>query len=157
MQRKNGQQYEMINLNNSDSISEISSSSLDNHEKDISVIPVTDDPNSPSLTFRALVLGTLWCVLLGIPNSILAFRTSTFVIPTFIATLLSYPMGIAMAEWLPYKTIDCKILKFNLNSGPFSIKEHVLIAIIAGAGGNIAYGIDNVVAQKSILFMVKYY
>ena len=114
------------------------------------IAPTTDDPSTPSLTFRVYFLGTVWCVALGAVNSVFAFRTSPFAVPAFLATLLSYPMGLFMAATLPRKVAGSTFL----NPGRFSAKEHVLITIIASAGASVAYGIDNVVAQKSLLFMV---
>ena len=61
-----------------------------------------------------------------------------------VAVLLSYPMGIFMAKTLP---------RGFFNPGPFSVKEHVLIYIIANAGAGLAYGVDNVVVQKYKEFM----
>ncbi|KAJ2998788.1 hypothetical protein HDV02_004028 [Globomyces sp. JEL0801] len=117
------------------------------------IAPTTDDPSAPSLTFRVLLLGTLWCIFLGGVNALLAFRTNAFEIPSFLATLLSYPMGILFATALPRKSIRFFGIDWQLNPGPFGLKEHVLITIIASAGGTMAYGIDNVVAQKSSKFM----
>ncbi|KAJ3274328.1 hypothetical protein HDV01_003172 [Terramyces sp. JEL0728] len=91
-----------------------------------SIIPQTDDPMAPSLTLR---------------------------IPAFLATLLSYPMGIFMAKFLPNYQFSVGKSVFQLNPGSFGMKEHVLITIIAGCGGGIAYGIDNVVTQRSKMFM----
>jgi OPT family oligopeptide transporter len=119
----------------------------------LSIIPTTDDVQMPSLTWRAVLIGTIWCLFLGICNSILAFRTNAFWIPSFLATLLSYPMGTFFAAIIPAGTLRILWWDISLNPGPFSIKEHVLITIIANAGGSLAYGIDNVVAQKSSLFM----
>ncbi|KAL2912259.1 OPT superfamily [Polyrhizophydium stewartii] len=84
------------------------------------IVPETDDPNAPSL-------------------SIFSFRTNSFTVSSVVAALLSYPMGLFLARVIP---------KGILNPGPFSIKEHVLIYIIAGAAGGQAFGIDNVIAQK---------
>jgi hypothetical protein len=41
-----------------------------------------------------------------------------------------------------------------MNPGPFTVKEHVLVSIIASAGGGVAYGVENVVVQKFSNFMV---
>jgi hypothetical protein len=82
------------------------------------------------------------------------FRTNPFAIPATVATLLAYPMGIMMARILPSKLYKIGSLSFSLNPGPFSIKEHVLITIIAASGGGVAYGVDNVVVQKFSKFMV---
>ncbi|KAI8903204.1 OPT oligopeptide transporter protein-domain-containing protein [Gorgonomyces haynaldii] len=106
--------------------------------------PQTDDPNTPAFTFRAVFLGCLWAVFLATANVLFSFRTNSFVIPTGLAQLLSYPMGVFLAWILP---------KGFLNPGPFSIKEHVLIFIIAGSAGGLPYGVDNVVMQHGKNFI----
>lgn len=109
-----------------------------------SIVPQTDDPNLPQFTARVAVLGLFWCITLGVANTILSFRTVSFVIGSTIATLLTYPMGIFLAGVLP---------KGSLNPGPFNVKEHVLVSIIASGGVAGAYGIDNVVTQKFRLYI----
>ena len=48
-------------------------------------------------------------------------------------------MGSFLARVLPHG---------YMNPGPFNVKEHVLISVIASAGGQGAYGLDNVIVQK---------
>ncbi|KAI8903159.1 OPT oligopeptide transporter protein-domain-containing protein [Gorgonomyces haynaldii] len=108
------------------------------------ITPQTDDPNTPTFTFRAIFLGILWAVFLAVANVLFSFRTNSFIIPTGLAQLLSYPMGVFLAWILP---------KGFLNPGPFSVKEHVLIFIIAGSAGGLPYGVDNVVMQHGKSFI----
>ncbi|ORY37108.1 OPT superfamily oligopeptide transporter [Rhizoclosmatium globosum] len=103
------------------------------------IVPQTDDPSTPAFTFRSVLLGTIWITLLSFANTALSFRTVAFGIGANVALILSYPMGLFLAAVLP-KSIPL------LNPGPFSLKEHVLIYIMASCGG-VPYGIDNVVAQ----------
>jgi uncharacterized oligopeptide transporter (OPT) family protein len=103
------------------------------------IVPTTDDPSTPSLSFRVLILGTLWNILLASANSIFQFRTNKFAIPSTVATLLTYPMGIMMTRSLPSRIYNLGPYAFSLNPGPFSIKEHVLISIIASAGGSLKF------------------
>ena len=118
------------------------------------IVPTTDDPRLPSLTFRVLVLGTSWNILLAAANSIFMFRSQVFWIPSTLAVLLSYPMGISLAKFLPSKPIRTLFgFEFTMNPGPFTIKEHMLIYIIASAGSGLAYGVDNVVVQKFQRYM----
>jgi hypothetical protein len=117
------------------------------------IAPETDDPGIPSFTFRVLILGTIWCIFLGSINSIFTFRTTPFTIPAFLAVLLSYPMGVLAHKMLPRTHFEWLGIRFAMNPGAFSVKEHVLITVIASSGAYVAYGIDNVVAQKSSLFM----
>jgi hypothetical protein len=57
----------------------------------------------------------------------LIVRTNQFSIPSFLATLLSYPMGIFMAKTLSKNEIVTWGLTWTLNPGPFGVKEHTLI------------------------------
>ncbi|KAI8914276.1 OPT oligopeptide transporter protein-domain-containing protein [Gorgonomyces haynaldii] len=107
------------------------------------VVPLTDDPETAALTWRTVILGSLWALFLSIFNTIFSFRTNAFSLPTAVATLLSYPMGIFLAKVLP----RAKFLGLSFNPGAFTIKEHILIAIIAGTAGGKPYGIYNVTAQ----------
>jgi uncharacterized oligopeptide transporter (OPT) family protein len=114
------------------------------------IVPEYDDPCTLTITFRSLFLGTLFNILLATCNSILAFRTSPFVIPSSVAVLLSYPFAIFLSKCIPK---SFRLFSIELNPGPFTIKEHVIISIIASAGGGVAYGVDNVVVQKFSKFM----
>eukprot|EP00842_Homolaphlyctis_polyrhiza_P001735 jgi/Hompol1/2562/HPOL_006050-RA len=102
------------------------------------IVPETDDPYSPSLTIRMVFLGTAWAVALGLVNGIFSFRTNAFFVSGNVVALLSYPMGLFMARVLP---------RGILNPGPFTIKEHVLVYVIASAAGGAPYGIENVIGQ----------
>ena len=128
------------------------SPSKDPTRLDLAFVPTTDDVNIPSFTWRSALLGTIWGIFLGTCNSLLSFRTNAFSIPVFLAVLLSYPMGTFLAV-LPAAMVTIGPFTVNLNPGPFSIKEHVLTTIIASSCANVAYGLENVVAQKSTLFM----
>ncbi|OAJ44246.1 OPT family small oligopeptide transporter [Batrachochytrium dendrobatidis JEL423] len=108
------------------------------------IVPETDDPSAPSLSIRMILLGTIFAVLLGLMNGIFSFRTNSFYISSNIAAILSYPMGIFLAAVLP---------RGILNPGPFTIKEHVLVYMIAGAAGGQPYGVENVIGQKFDKFM----
>jgi hypothetical protein len=74
-------------------------------------------------------------MILGAANSILAFRTNGIIVDSLIANLLSHPIGTFMARVLPSTKFNIAGISFSLNPGPFSIKEHVLISVIANAGG----------------------
>ncbi|KAJ3077816.1 hypothetical protein HDU99_000957 [Rhizoclosmatium hyalinum] len=101
------------------------------------IVPQTDDPSTPAFTFRSMTLGIIFCTILSFANTVLSFRSAPFAIPSIAATIVSYPMGVFMAKVLP---------SGFLNPGPFSMKEHVLIFIMASCSGQ-PYGIDNVVTQ----------
>lgn len=54
-----------------------------------------------------------------------------------VAQLLSYPMGRAWAAFLP----NVRIFGVRVNPGPFSVKEHVIVTIMAGVGAQSAYAV----------------
>lgn len=55
----------------------------------------------------------------------------------YVALLLTFPAGRLWARFMP----EVKILGVALNPGPFTIKEHVLITIMAGVGAGSAYAV----------------
>ncbi|KAJ3340337.1 hypothetical protein HDU91_000875, partial [Kappamyces sp. JEL0680] len=105
------------------------------------LISAEDDVNTPAFTVRALVLGCFWAIFLAVGNTIGSFRAVPFIIPTNLASILSYPMGVFFATVLPD-------LGIGLNPGTFTVKEHVLVYIIAGSAGGQPYGLYNVVGQR---------
>lgn len=65
--------------------------------------------------------------------------------------LISLPLGRWMARSLPEKIITVPLIgPVDLNPGDFSIKEHLLIAIIASSGATSAYASD--ILNIQILF-----
>jgi hypothetical protein len=61
--------------------------------------------------------------------------------------LVTYPLGKLAARWLPSR----RLLGLELNPGPFSIKEHVLIGVLAKSGNGAAYASD-IAAVLSLYF-----
>lgn len=92
-----------------------------------------DDPTLPCLTFRSCILGLLFTCILAFVNQFFTYRTIPIFLNMMIAQLLSYPMGKAMASILPHQTLVLPggRWRFSLNPGPFSIKEHCIISIMA--------------------------
>ncbi|KAL7749146.1 OPT superfamily [Sorochytrium milnesiophthora] len=113
------------------------------------LLPLTDNVNTPSLTFRVWVLGTLFCVALGAINQILTFRPSPFSITAYVAVMLSYPLGKLMAATLPTTKFHIPLIgECSLNPGPYSAKETILIYTMASTGTTGVYGTDNLFVQK---------
>ncbi|KIO25491.1 hypothetical protein M407DRAFT_210540 [Tulasnella calospora MUT 4182] len=103
----------------------------------------TDDPTIPVNTWRGWIIGIVWAILIPGLNQFFFFRYPSVTIGPLVAQLLSFPIGRAFAL-LP----DVRILGFRLNPGPFSIKEHVLITIMASVGAGSAYATDVVAVQR---------
>ena len=120
-----------------------SSSAMDTDLFTSAIVPQTDDPSTPTFTVRSVVLGVVFAVLLSFANTIFAFRTNAFICTPSISVLLSYPIGVVWSL-LPKSAL--------LNPGPFSIKEHIIVWVIASSASSaLAYGVDNVVGQHMFL------
>ncbi|KAF9203794.1 hypothetical protein BGZ49_006038 [Haplosporangium sp. Z 27] len=111
-------------------------------------VPPTDDPSLPTKTFRAWLLGIVFTVILAFVNQFFWFRDNPLTIRVMVAQLLTYPLGKFMARVLPTHKFSFFGYKFSFNPGPFNIKEHVLITVMANTGATTFAAIDIIVIQK---------
>ncbi|KAG5725413.1 Sexual differentiation process protein isp4 [Termitomyces sp. T112] len=109
-----------------------------------SAVANTDDPDMPVATLRAWFIGILWAVIIPGVNQFFFFRFPAVTVTGIVAQLLSFPIGRAAAAWVPNWTI----FGFRLNPGPFTVKEHVLITIMATVGYQSAYATDIIAVQR---------
>ena len=65
-------------------------------------------------------------------------------VANLVAQLVSLPMGRALAYVLP----DVEIFGLPLNPGPFTVKEHVLVTVMASVGYSSAYATDIIAVQR---------
>ncbi|XP_077223008.1 oligopeptide transporter 5-like [Tasmannia lanceolata] len=101
-------------------------------------VPIKDDPTLPTLTFRTWVLGATSCALLSFVNRFFDYRQNPIGISSLCVQIAALPIGKLMAATLPTKSIRIPGIKwtFSLNPGPFNMKEHVLITILAHSAGS---------------------
>ncbi|KAN0109004.1 OPT oligopeptide transporter [Russula decolorans] len=109
----------------------------------------TDDSTMPSSTLRAWVVGLIWAVILPGMNQFFYLRFPSVIINKYFPMLLSLPICKAWARYLP----NISFFGIPLNPGPFTIKEHVIITIMAGVGAGPAYATDIIAVQKWLLVM----
>ncbi|KAJ0414203.1 OPT oligopeptide transporter protein-domain-containing protein [Aspergillus carlsbadensis] len=98
------------------------------------VVGFEDDPSTPVLTFRALLLSCIFCVLGSVVSQLSYFRTTYAPFPVFFVILASDPLGRLLARFLPNYKVPLGKFSFSLNPGPWSIKEHAIVGIAANAG-----------------------
>lgn len=117
------------------------------------VVPETDDPTIPVMTFRTWTLGLTSCVILIFLNTFFTYRTQPLVISAILMQIAVLPIGRFMARVLPTTEYSLLGRRFRLNPGPFNIKEHVVITIFANCGvstgGGDAYSIGAVTVMKT--------
>ncbi|KAJ8695684.1 hypothetical protein PTI98_008257 [Pleurotus ostreatus] len=109
-----------------------------------SAVANTDDPDIPVSTIRAWFIGIVWAILIPGLNQFFFFRYPSVTVGGIVAQLLSFPIGRLWARYVP----NVRIFGKPLNPGPFSIKEHVLVTIMATVGAYSAYATDIVAVQR---------
>jgi hypothetical protein len=92
-----------------------------------------DDPSMLCFTFRSFILGIFFTCILSFVNEFFSFRTSPLQIGMVLTQLLSYPVGKLLAKILPTRRFQPfgERWQFSLNPGPFTIKEHCIIATMS--------------------------
>ncbi|KAG0346586.1 hypothetical protein BG004_001340 [Podila humilis] len=107
------------------------------------VVSNTDDPSIPCITFRFWVMGLASIFILSFVNQVNT-RNAAITIKAQGTTFI----GQFMARVLPTSRYNLFGFRFSLNPGPFNVKEHVLITIMASCGAGTAYAVDIVVIQR---------
>ncbi|KAF9217694.1 hypothetical protein BGZ59_001122 [Podila verticillata] len=106
------------------------------------VVPITDDPTLPVVTFRFWLLSFLFTALGATIQQYYFFRSTSGAFSIFFVNLVTYSMGRALARHLPTTKVTFFGQELSLNPGPFNIKEHALIGIAVSTGASAAYAID---------------
>lgn len=108
-------------------------------------IPPHDDPTIPHNTIRAWVIGIMMSTIGAALNLFFSLRAPSFSLSVFVTTILAWPIGVAWHKCMP----DVKIFKARLNPGPFNLKEHALITIMANVSFGVAYVTDIILALNN--------
>lgn len=85
-----------------------------------------------------------WVMIIPGLNQFFFFRYPSVNLTGMVAQLLSFPMGRLWAAVVP----NVSVFGVHLNPGPFTIKEHVLITIMATVGWQSAYATDVIAVQR---------
>lgn len=116
-------------------------------------VPLGDDPSIPANTVRAWILGMFFVTFGSGLNMIFSLRQPSISITSIVAQLCAYPMGVAMARWLPTRKFSFFGIPWTLNSGPFNKKEHCLVTVMANVsfGGGAAYSTLTIEAMRGFV------
>ncbi|KAI3403216.1 hypothetical protein KGF56_003986 [Candida oxycetoniae] len=109
-------------------------------------VPSTDDFEMPQATIRAWTLGLILTTIGSAMNMYFSLHSPTITITTMVTSILAYPFGRFWAWCIP----NWKIFGLPLNPGPFNLKEHAVITIMANASfnGGAAYATDILVSMN---------
>ncbi|KAF8168231.1 OPT oligopeptide transporter [Crassisporium funariophilum] len=107
-----------------------------------------DDPSMPVNTFRMWFLGIIFVLLTSGLNQIFALRYPSIFVTGIVAQLISLPFGRGLAIILPTKRFNTFGYVWSFNPGPFTIKEHVCITVMANVVVGGAYSTEVILTQR---------
>ncbi|KAJ7683096.1 OPT oligopeptide transporter protein-domain-containing protein [Mycena rosella] len=110
-----------------------------------------DDPSTPVLTWRFFILSAAFTALGAWLMQMGFFRTTYVPYSIYFVQIASLYVGKLMAATLPSKKVGFGRFTFDLNPGPFSIKEHVAIVLAANTGATNNLG-DYVLAPLAVFY-----
>jgi hypothetical protein len=108
----------------------------------------TDD-NSPANTLRAWILGMFFVTVVGAINMLLSMRQPALTIPTVVVILLVYPLGLLWARFVPTKSFRTFGVEWTTNPGPWTIKEHTVVTLMASVTSNYPYSTNALEALQA--------
>lgn len=109
----------------------------------------TEDGEEPANTFRVWVLGFFFVTVASGVNMLLSMRSPAITIPVVAILLLVYPVGCFWARVVPAWTFNTFGLVWSLNPGPFNIKEHTVVTLMASVTYGYAYSTDALLALQA--------
>ncbi|KAJ5895399.1 hypothetical protein N7495_007090 [Penicillium taxi] len=100
-------------------------------------------------TVRAWILGLIFTTVGSGLNMFLSMRSPAISFPVLVVQLIVYPIGCLWARFIPTRTFSTFGLRWTFNPGPFTIKEHTVITIMANVSIGYAYCTDALLALKA--------
>ncbi|KAJ7655686.1 OPT oligopeptide transporter protein-domain-containing protein [Mycena polygramma] len=107
-----------------------------------------DDPDMPALTIRMWFVGFFLCMISGSLNVFFNFRSPAPSVIPLALLLIAYPVGKFLAFVLPITTYRFRSFEFSLNPGPWNIKEHVLVFMMANVAIGNPYALNTIVVSE---------
>lgn len=108
-----------------------------------------EDGEEPANTLRAWVLGFFFVTIASGVNMLLSMRSPAITIPVVAILLLVYPLGCFWARVVPEWSFKTFGVVWSLNPGPFNIKEHTVVTLMASVTYGYAYSTDALLALQA--------
>lgn len=106
------------------------------------------DAGGAANTVRAWILGMLFVTLGSGLNMFLSMRSPAINFPAIVVQLLVYPIGCFWAKVVPTRVFNTFGVKWTFNTGPFTIKEHVIVTLMSNVSIGYAYSTDALLALQ---------
>jgi OPT family oligopeptide transporter len=105
------------------------------------------DEDLPANTIRAWTIGMLLVIVGASMNTLFSLRAPSIGLGALVAQIIAWPLGHGWAKVMPTKQFKTLGIKWSLNPGPFNIKEHSIIVVMASVSFSAAYATDILLAQ----------
>ncbi|KAL6828792.1 OPT oligopeptide transporter domain-containing protein [Trichoderma sp. SZMC 28015] len=108
-----------------------------------------DEEHLPYNTIRAWTIGLSLCVIGAALNTLFSLRSPRIDLGSLIVLFLGWVLGRTWETCMPIKRIQLSPsgLKLDLNPGPFNMKEHSVIMIMASVALSVANAMGVILAQ----------
>ncbi|KAM3506035.1 hypothetical protein MY11210_007727 [Beauveria gryllotalpidicola] len=106
-------------------------------------------------TLRAWILGMIFVTIGAGLNMFLSMRSPAIAFQAIIIQLLVYPIGCFWARAVPMRKFRTFGVDWTFNTGPFTIKEHTVITLMANVSFGYAYSTDALLALQGKPFYDK--
>ena len=107
------------------------------------------DQGEPASTFRSWFLGLIAVTIVSGVNMFLSMRTPSISIPAVVVILITYPIGCFSAKVLPTRSFKVFGMEWTFNPGPFTVKEHTVIALMANITSGYPYSTNALEALQA--------
>lgn len=115
-----------------------------------SAVSNVDDESMPINTIRIWTIGIFCMIVIPGINQLLSLRQPTTSIGAIVAVIVTYPIGIFLANVLPTAKWHTRFGSLTLNPGPFNVKEHTLLMVMCSMSFGGSYASTIYGSQKYI-------
>jgi hypothetical protein len=105
------------------------------------------DEDVPCNTIRAWTIGLSLVVVGASMNTLFSLRSPSIGLGALIAQIIAWPLGHGWAKVMPTTHHQTLGIRWTLNPGPFNVKEHSIIVVMASVSFSVAYATDIILAQ----------
>ena len=140
----------VASVDNAERVAEIQREFIEDspYEEVRAAVRNTDD-ESVANTVRAWILGLLFMTVVAAINMFLSMRSPAITIPTVVVILLVYPLGELWARVVPTKKFRTFGIDWTFNPGPWTIKEHTVVTLMANVTTGYPYSTNALEALQA--------
>jgi len=140
----------VASVDNAEKVAEIQREFIEDspYEEVRAAVRNTDD-ESVANTVRAWILGLLFMTVVAAINMFLSMRSPAITIPTVVVILLVYPLGELWARVVPTKKFRTFGIDWTFNPGPWTIKEHTVVTLMANVTTGYPYSTNALEALQA--------